>query len=152
AGWSVVVKLEAVYPMVVGLHAAMVGVEGRRHREGRLGCARGVALCFSLVLQSCRSAAIGSIVDARYAGSNPAAADTARNAIEAIAIVSGSFAASPCNIDRTNRPLASVHGMPIVRPAIPSHSPSLAIACRTARGVAPRAMRMPISRVRLATE
>src|SRR6184192_1484892 len=103
-------------------------------------------------LHSVRSAMHGSTRAARQAGTRLASAETVRMMTAAEIHDSGSPAATPYNARETASAAATAKTQPAPRPATATTSPCRITLPRTADGRAPSAIRMPISRVRLATE
>src|ERR1019366_1769413 len=101
---------------------------------------------------SCRSAAIGSMRDARSAGKYPAPNATAVSTITDAAITHGSYPFSSYSSDFAAIPSASAPARPTTPPiSVISPTCFITILC-TLPPFAPSAMRTPISRVRWATE
>src|SRR5262249_51430490 len=94
----------------------------------------------------------GSTRVAARAGIQLAATATAASATAAIAKTAGSVALTSNNSDRSVRVAATAPNRPSATPTDARRMPSLTISSQTASAGAPRASRIPISRLRRATE
>ena len=97
------------------------------------------------------SAVNGSRRDARLAGRYAARTAATRSKRAATAVVTGSVAVKPKNIDSTEREAAQASGTPASAPKMTSRIASLTTMPMTVLLCAPSAMRIPISVVRRAT-
>src|SRR5258706_13453948 len=100
---------------------------------------------------SSRRASVGLTFEARQAGMNAAARAPAARTAAAAATVAGSVAVTPNNWDWTNLPRAATQGSAIAMPAAIMTTASRRTRRMAEAPVAPRARRMPISRVRRVT-
>ncbi len=100
---------------------------------------------------SLRSAVIGSIWQARRAGTYAATNATARRTAAEKVMEPGSFAEMANSIVAMNREAASAAGMPTAQPASTSHITWPRISRSTFLRSAPNAIRIPISEVRRTT-
>jgi hypothetical protein len=99
---------------------------------------------------SARSAAVGSTPEARHAGRNPANNATRSRASETLVTVCRLPGEMPNSILAMSRVATSAHGMPRTIPNSASTSVSRTTLQRIVLRCAPRATRIPISRVRTA--
>ena len=94
-----------------------------------------------------RSADIGSVPEARRAGTMEATTTVTTMIVTAATMLRGSAALTPCNRLDTWRVTARAMGTPIAIPPATSRRPSLITMAITPRPVAPSATLTPISRV-----
>ncbi len=99
----------------------------------------------------CRIATVAAMRVARRAGSQLATSAAAVSSNPAPSTTGASNLPSPNNSPRIALPLATDKARPMTSPATLSTMPSRSTMPSTLRGVAPRASRIPISRVRRAT-
>src|SRR6185369_12617928 len=100
---------------------------------------------------SCRRASIGSILEARAAGTYVAARTTAVMVTKTTIIVGASTADTPNKRLRRKEPREAAPMRPRTAPTSPRRSPCLKRSCSSCVGLAPSDTRMPISRVRCTT-
>jgi putative ABC transport system permease protein len=93
----------------------------------------------------------GSVLAARRAGRYDAASDVKIRTPAAVARVRGSQVGIPYRIDVNDRAASRPAARPIATPTIPRKPPRLTTSHAMSRGRAPRASRVPISRVRWRT-
>ena len=94
----------------------------------------------------------GSTATARRVGMKHATSATSASTNETMMYVAGSVAVTPTNADLITRVSANEAASQTVNPAATIASAYRAMSANTAPAAAPSAMRMPISRVRSATE
>src|SRR5439155_16026035 len=104
------------------------------------------------LIYSTLSASDGSTRAARRAGMRLATADTLSRIIAAPAHDTGSAAPIPYSAPATTRAAAIAARHPAARPTTATTNPCFMMRPRTVDGCAPSAIRIPISRVRRATE